>query len=151
LVRDLRKLASKLNVAASLQMYGHALKVGREGVEKGHHFYLMKLEPSNASMTITGFPRRSLEEATKRYLEVEREISGDAGSEAVLVSVDSLAVLQRAYPNYFLDTKIFLQELAEAIKKMTIPTIYRDGLTGEMAESFRRHDRNFRPYHQRQL
>jgi ppGpp synthetase/RelA/SpoT-type nucleotidyltranferase len=82
LIRDLRKLASKLNVATSLQMYGHALKVGREGVDKGHHFYLMKLEPSNASMTITGFPRSSLEQATKRYLEVEREISGNAGSEA---------------------------------------------------------------------
>jgi hypothetical protein len=118
LVKELRFLARKLNVAASLQMYGHALKVGEESIVKGHYFYLMKLEPSKEIMTITGFPRKSLEEATNRYLEVEREIAGNPGSEAVLVSVDSISALKRAYPNYFLDTEIFSSRIGGGNSKM---------------------------------
>jgi hypothetical protein len=66
-------------------------------------------------MTITGFPRKALDEASAQYLKVEREISTSSGSEAVLVSVDSLAALERAFPNYFLDTDVFLKELNRLI------------------------------------
>jgi|GEM_PF-6315304 len=38
------------------------------------------------------------------------------GAEAVLVSVTSLSSLRYAYPNYFLDTKRFLDSLDEAMK-----------------------------------
>lgn len=116
LTKELRKYARDLNVANSLRMYGQALNVGRQGAEKGNQFYLMKLEPKKGSMTITGFRRKDLEEAAARYIEVEKEISDVDGSEAVLVSVDSLAALQRAYPNYFLDTDVFLGALEQAIK-----------------------------------
>ena len=37
------------------------------------------------------------------------------GSEAVLVSVESVDALRRAYPNYFLDTKVFLAAVETAI------------------------------------
>jgi hypothetical protein len=38
-----------------------------------------------------------------------------SGSPYDLVSVDSMAALRRAYPNYFLDTKRFVEELERAI------------------------------------
>jgi hypothetical protein len=111
LVKELRGLAKKLNVENALRMYGQALNVGRDGAGKGNHFFLLRLEPQRGRMNIEGFPRRELEKASARYLEVERQIEGIAGAEAVLVSVDSLAALERAYPNYFLDTDVFLTAL----------------------------------------
>jgi hypothetical protein len=37
-------------------------------------------------------------------------------SDAVLVSVDSIDALRRAYPNYFLDTELFIDALNRALK-----------------------------------
>jgi len=49
------------------------------------------------------------------HLKVEKSLESSPGAEAVLVSVDSIAALQRAYPNYFLDTRVFLRALQQAI------------------------------------
>jgi hypothetical protein len=116
LVRELRALAKKLNVQSALRMYGRALNVGREGAGKGNHFFLLRLEPQRGRMNIEGFRRKDLDVASARYLEVERQIEGVTGAEAVLVSVDSLAALERAYPNYFLDTDVFLTALQQALE-----------------------------------
>ena len=37
------------------------------------------------------------------------------GMDAVLVSVDSLAALEKAYPNYFADTRVFLELLRQTL------------------------------------
>jgi ppGpp synthetase/RelA/SpoT-type nucleotidyltranferase len=116
LIEELRDLATKLNAENTLRMYSNALTVGREQTQKGNHYFLLKLEPSSNRMTIQGFPRKDLERASASYLAVEKQIIGVAGSEAVLVSVDSLVALERAYPNYFLDTTVFLSALQEALK-----------------------------------
>jgi ppGpp synthetase/RelA/SpoT-type nucleotidyltranferase len=116
LVKELRALSVKLNVQNALRMYGQALNVGREDAGKGNHFFLLRLEPQLGRMNIEGFRRKELDKASARYLEVERQIEGITGAEAVLVSVDSLSALERAYPNYFLDTDVFLTALQEAVK-----------------------------------
>jgi len=117
LVAEVKNYAERLSVINSLSMYGHALRVGTEGVEKrGHYFFLLLLEPGKGMMTIEGFTKRQLEEATNKYLEVERKIENTPGSEAVLVSADSFNSLKRAFPNYFLDTVFFIDELKRAIK-----------------------------------
>ena len=54
--------------------------------------------------------------ASDAYLAAERAIS-DLGADAVLVSVESLATLRRAYPNYFLDTHLFIQAVEQIIGK----------------------------------
>jgi hypothetical protein len=48
-------------------------------------------------------------EAEKTYLVTQRNI--------VLVSVDSIQALERAYPNYFLDTEQFTALLARTLQK----------------------------------
>ena len=48
------------------------------------------------------------------------------GENIVLVSVDSLRMLMRAYPNYFLDTEQFTRllsnELASSVEALTLPS-----------------------------
>src|SRR5258706_2516015 len=116
LVAEVRQLASDLNVLNALEMYATTVDIGLEGAVRGDHYFLLKLEPRAGKMTVTGFKKRDIDRASEQYLLAEKQIAQTPGSEAVLVSVDSLAVLERAYPNYFLDTKVFLDELRRAIK-----------------------------------
>ncbi|MGN6268260.1 MAG: hypothetical protein ACTHM0_00015 [Sphingomonas sp.] len=58
-------------------------------------------------------------------MDIEKRLDKSAGDEAVLVSVDSVSSLKKAYPNYFLDTQVFskmversLREPSQAIAKI---------------------------------
>lgn len=52
--------------------------------------------------------------ASSEYLTAERNLNTE-GSNAVLVSVDSMESLRRAYPSYFLDTRVFIRAVKEAL------------------------------------
>lgn len=117
LLREVKEYAEKLNVEHTLQMFGAALRTASDNKKrKGDYFFLLLLQPRLGQMTIHSFPKKSLEEATERYLKIEKEIADDPSADAVLVSADSFNALQRAYPNYFLDTHLFLSELKRALK-----------------------------------
>lgn len=116
LVRELRQLNRSLNVAQRLRTYGAALQtLEQPGAEKAHYF-LLALDPQAQRVTVTGFKALELEKASNEYLATERALASKPGADAVLVSVESLASLRRAYPNYFLDTSVFLQVLAESLR-----------------------------------
>jgi len=59
--------------------------------------------------------KERLEEANAECLETEEGIK-DSSMQAVLVSTASVDALRRAYPNYFLDTQIFLRILGQIEK-----------------------------------
>ena len=115
LVRELRDLAEELEVEPRLQQFGDAISVIEEPqVRRSRIKYIVVvLDPSANTTSLYGFRAGEIEEASERYATLERFKS--RGSDAVLVSVSDVAALQRAYPNYFLDTDAFLDALDEAI------------------------------------
>jgi hypothetical protein len=118
LLAEVKDAAEKLNVVYTLNRYAQALNIASEGgVLPGFHYYLLQLMPQEERMVVHAFARQELEEASRRYTEVEKEIASKPGAEAVLVSVDSMKSLQRAYPNYFLDTGAFVSEVTAAINR----------------------------------
>lgn len=56
------------------------------------------------------YPRQRLTEGMQAYQEQEKRLAGARG-DVVLVASDSLASLRRAFPNYFGDTRTFVEEL----------------------------------------
>ena len=54
-------------------------------------------------------------EAIRAYDETENASQRFPGTETVLVAVDSVEALRRAYPNCFADTRLFAAELEKAI------------------------------------
>ena len=100
---ELRKHVTKLDVVRRLSTYGQALQSLEEPSAKAAkaHYYLLELDPDQDQTRVTGFKRGDLERATEQYLAIEKKLDLAHGAEAVLVSVESLATLQRAYPNYF--------------------------------------------------
>ena len=116
LIKELRRSADCLDVANKLHAYGAALQVlGQEHPAPKEHYFLLALDPIAQSVKVTGYTLGELELAAADYAKIEEEIAKDSGAEAVLVSVDSIASLRQAYPNYFLDTGLFINLLEDAL------------------------------------
>lgn len=116
LVAELKAAVVALNVERRLRAYGATLRAPDLESMKDAYYFLLKLQPAEQRITVSGFPQTASEEASERYLATEREIRDEPGAEAVLVSVASLIALKKAYPNYFLDTGLFLDAMKQAIK-----------------------------------
>ena len=116
LAEELKHYVATLNVTQRLQAYGSALRKVQQDTSQHDHLYLLKLDPLANQLTVTGYSFGDLSKAQREYAEAEKEVRDNPGRDAVLVSVDSLASLQRAYPNYFADTDIFLQLVDQAVE-----------------------------------
>ncbi len=123
---EISRLADSLNVQARLQAYGNALRSVRQREEKAY-YYLLQLDIKTSELTVTGFKLNEVAEAEGRYQEVEKAMQDNPATDAVLVSVDSLSSLERAYPNYFADTRMFVQlleqELSGRKKRIQVPAL----------------------------
>jgi hypothetical protein len=107
LVREINELAARLDALNRLTAYGTAPDVLEDPTTKGHHFFLLELDIAANKLNIKGYKAADIDKATADYLEAEKRLSTKNG-DAVLVSVESIAALRRAYPNYYLDTDVFL-------------------------------------------
>lgn len=110
-------LTRKLDVQAKLQSYGRALQIIQQPNLKNARYFLLYLRPADGTITVAGYGLGELQRATRDYLGIERTLLDSPGAEAVLVSAESVESLKRAYPNYFLDTRVFLRELAGFVRK----------------------------------
>jgi hypothetical protein len=105
----------RLDIIRRLETFRQALREVEEPVIVNARYFLLELDPNAQSITVTGFRSDELFRATNRYTEAENKVT-ESGGDAVLVSVNSLSALRRAYPNYFLDAKVFLDLLEAALR-----------------------------------
>ena len=113
--RELKAHIRRLDVEKRLRQYGEVLNaVEHPSVAKAQYF-LLELRPLEGQLMVSGFNASALDRATTEYLRIERSLQRFPGAEAVLVSVESLAALRKAYPNYFLDTNRFITAMHEAV------------------------------------
>ena len=116
--KELKECANELKVVASLAGFTTALKTTRwaSAKIKGADYFLLSLDNVNEHLSVTGYKHKDLTRASKAYAKKEKQIRNKPGMDAVLVSVDSIRNLKRAYPNYFADTSIFVRELKKALE-----------------------------------
>ena len=76
----------------------------------GAYYFLLERRPAEAMTRIIPYEKDEMNQATEDYMEAEEK-----GRDAVLVSADSIDDLRRAYPNYWLDARIFLAEMEEIL------------------------------------
>ena len=114
--KELKHYSEQLDVENRLLGYRAALNIYDQIDVESPHFFVMKLDPPRKQVSVMSFRRKESKEAAQYYLNEEKEVANIPGGEAVMVSVDSAASLRRAYPNYFLDTRLFLALLHSAIK-----------------------------------
>ncbi|HLO58627.1 MAG TPA: hypothetical protein VK179_07785 [Bacteroidales bacterium] len=78
-------------------------------------YHLLKLDIENRLVNISSYPLEGFAQANQEYTILERENAGKTNFQVVLVSTESINELQSAFPNYFLDTEEFLNNM-EVIK-----------------------------------
>ena len=116
LIAELNIVANRLDAVRRLRHYGMAPNILEDYPEtKEDHFFLLQLDTAINQLTVRGYKSSDLGLASTHYLEAEKAIGSSLSKDAVLVSVDSLASLRRAYPNYFLDTKLFVELVNDAL------------------------------------
>ena len=116
LVRELSDSANHLDAVGRLRAYGTAPQILESPDSKKNHFFLLELDASEMTLEIRGYKGSEVSNAADDYLAAEKRFSAEgAGGDAVLVSVDSLASLRRAYPNYYLDTNMFVELVEKAL------------------------------------
>ena len=114
LIAELRNYVVSLDVIARLNTY----RIVTRHVDRMHgraRYFLLSLDLNERSVSIKMFRQNQLDEASDAYIEEESRLRGNTGGDAVLVSVESLKSLERAYPNYFLDTSRFMLEVERVI------------------------------------
>ena len=104
---EVRELADRLGARDVL--IGLAGIIGE--VAKGSGWALLRLDASARRTTGRRYPASRFEEARREYLRLEEENEGDPAVQVCLVSTDSAETLRRAYPNYFLDVRLFVESL----------------------------------------
>ena len=116
LERELAQLWSQLDVGTHLAAYGDAVQTIEDRSVAGADYYLLVLSPRDGSLEIHGYSQRRQREATAQYFQSEKESEATEGTQVVLVSADSISTLRASYPNYFMDTQVFLEAVGEFLK-----------------------------------
>lgn len=111
---ELDEYAYRLNVENRLIGYAETMQRMESAADDAYYF-LLKLDPATRQLSVTGFRLAEQDKAQEAYAIAERDMKGRKDLDAVLVSAGSLAELQRAYPNYFADTRIFVALLQQAL------------------------------------
>jgi hypothetical protein len=113
---EIRICAAELDVVSRLTAFGQALTWMEEPEIRRLPDRTMRLRAYRASES---------EKAAMEYAAIERTLPDRPGVDAVLVSVESAAALRRAYPNYFLDTTAFVEEVQKVLSAANRQTRHR--------------------------
>lgn len=115
LIDELNEIADRLDAIRRLRTFGTAPTILETQDVKGQHYFLLELDIEQNKLEVSGYKATDIDKAAADYLEAEKRLAGRAVGDAVLVSVESLASLKRAYPNYFLDTDLFVELTEKAL------------------------------------
>jgi hypothetical protein len=114
-VEELRQILSQESILDSLEVWNATVHRLEETVHEDAHAFLLVLDPAKRTLRIGSFRVDEVAAAQERYLQVERETENDPQIQVVLVSVDSIDALRRAYPNYYVDTSDFIKVVRREI------------------------------------
>jgi hypothetical protein len=101
-----------------LQVYNSTLNT--LGSAKDAKYFIVELDPDKLRITVRRYKAKQSDEANEVYTKLEGQIPDGSSRQVVLVSVENIAALKRAYPNYFLDTNLF-SRLVDRVLKRELP------------------------------
>ena len=113
----IKRMANELEVIKKMKGWMDSLKEFKDLKNKKNiHYFLLELDTIQDKLTITSYSKRQEEKAIRDYANAEKKIYGKKEYDVVLVGADTVADLEKTYPNYFLDTKEFITYLDNIIE-----------------------------------
>ena len=113
--RELRDVVRKLRAVTLLEGFGKAVKhiETLPSKTKGGAF-IVRLDTRHRLLRTIPYDGKSMAKLEADYLQMEKEALNEHNVQVVQVKVDSLDQLKRAYPNYDLDTTVFVNTVLAA-------------------------------------
>lgn len=116
----IKQKEKELNVINKMGGWTSAMQFFRQEIKikskKKIKFSLLELDILGEKLNITSYTKEEEQKAISDYSALEKRHSGQKDYDVVLVGVDKANDLQKAYPNYFVDTTEFLNYLKKIIK-----------------------------------
>ena len=114
----IKQKEKELNVITKLENWLKSIEVlGNLKKKKNAYFFLLELDTLQRKLKISAYSKLQEEKAIDDYARAEKRIYGKKDYDVVLVSTDTASDLEKAYPNYFLDTKNFIKYLNKILDK----------------------------------
>jgi hypothetical protein len=116
MVRQLREIIKRTNIMSSLSDWNdtvHLLEVGQ--MSPNADFYLLTLEADKRTLNVQSFRRDQAVASQRAYDKAEKDAEATPNTQVVLVSVDDVDALRKAYPNYYVDTQEFITAVEREI------------------------------------
>ena len=119
LYSQIRKMEAELQVIKIMGGWTQAIRVFEEASRKKPNlqFFLLELDIGGEKLNITGYTKGQEEKAISDYAQAEKRNREKKEYDVVLVGVDTANDLRKAYPNYFADTREFLEKLKKITTK----------------------------------
>jgi len=122
LYSQIKQKAKELEVIHRMEGWTHAMKFFKEEVKnkmKGRaKFFLLELDILGEKLSVKAYVQKQEKQAIRDYSQLEKRHKGRTDYDVVLVGADTTKDLEKAYPNYFVDTRDFILELEKIIKKV---------------------------------
>lgn len=115
----IKEKEKELNVMTLLRGWTSAINYLEQKDKKKskEHFYLLELDIPGEKLSISSYTEKDKDKAIEDYSRAEKKYQGKQEYDVVLVGADTTHDLKKAYPNYFVDTREFLNYLAKIINK----------------------------------
>lgn len=120
LLKELLSLTRKLKVASSLSAFSLIVtETTKPKFLRSSTYFLLEIDPERKKISITGFKKTELGDAFKAYS--RKELAQKGKSDIVLVSVNKISDLRKGYPNYYADTREFVNFLKKTLNVYDLP------------------------------
>jgi ppGpp synthetase/RelA/SpoT-type nucleotidyltranferase len=105
---EVKRLVTKLNVIPRLNAFAVSAQHITLKQDNKTDYFLLELKNNASEISVKKYPTNAFQQATEAYLRKEKEAKEDDSYDVVLVAASSMHALRNAYPNYFADSKAFI-------------------------------------------
>lgn len=110
----MQKQIQELQVIENLSVYTAVYKTISTNTSTGRkgHYSLIVLNSRENTISVETYGTSQFETAAQDYLSLEKKYFEDPQINVVLVNSGDIKKLEFSYPNYFMDTKVLVQNLS---------------------------------------
>jgi hypothetical protein len=119
-VPELQDIIERTNIMSRLSSWNDIVHSLEFEDTPGASFYLLTLDSVEGTLRVTPFKRKEADQSQSAYDRAEKDTEGNPNTQVVLVSVDHVDALRKAYPNYYVDTKGFISAVEKEIGSIIV-------------------------------
>jgi len=108
LVKEIREVEQREDIFRCLWGWNNTIRLLEGDSHPDADLFLLTLDPIKRTLSTIAYTADESDAAQKEYEYQEKETESSPHTQVVLVAVEDLDALRRAYPNYYVDTSGFM-------------------------------------------